>query len=131
MDMENRKMYATRPGLSQYEQIRMDNIRQREEMFRTLNINQAKQELNDTRKAALGMRTVRKRLRAEAEVGERRRSSRVAGVKVAYAEEENGEDEEGRRGKRRRTALVEAGDDWRMEEGAVASRLAERDLEGW
>ena len=33
-------MCSTRPGLSQYEQIRLDNIRQRDEMFRTLDFNQ-------------------------------------------------------------------------------------------
>ena len=38
--MENMRMCSTRPGLSQYEQIRLDNIRQREEMFRTLDFNQ-------------------------------------------------------------------------------------------
>ena len=128
--MENMKMSGTRPGLSQYEQIRLDNIRQRDEMFRTLDINQAKLELSEVEKVAPGRRIVRNMLKAQAEVGERRRSSRVAGVRVVYTEEGDVEGEEGKRGKRPRRALVEGGKAWHTEEGAVARRQVERGGEG-
>ena len=86
-------MSGKRQVLSQYEEIRLDNIRQREEMLKSLNINLEKLELKEDKKSRV-KRTVKKKSKDKAAVGEVRKSSRVTSVKVDYLEEEDEEDEE-------------------------------------
>ena len=65
-------MAGKRPVLSQYEQIRLDNIRQREEMLKSLNINLAKLELKE-KKTSPVKRTEKKKSKDKAAVGEVRK----------------------------------------------------------
>ena len=65
-------MSGKMPVLSQYEQIRLDNIRQREEMLKSLNINLAKLELKEKKTISV-KRTVKKKSNDKAAVGEVRK----------------------------------------------------------
>ena len=62
-------------------------------------------------------RVVRRKCEDEATavpVGERRRSSRVAGVRVAYTEEGEEEEEGRRRGKKKRRTWAAGEEDWKI-----------------